>query len=85
MKKQDRRYGSVILRILISAAGLGLAAFGILGLKNGVWVYKTFSERYGRPTVAFVAEWIGLGLLLFLVGALPWEKWLERRNSRGKF
>jgi hypothetical protein len=57
-------------------------AFGLWCVKNGVWDYGTFSGRFGWPTVAFAADWIALGAISFLLGALPWANWLERRNRR---
>ena len=74
--------GSAVARIMLTLVGLGLVGFGALSLKNGVWVYWTFSQRFGRPTVIFAAQWIGLGVVFFLSGAIPWSKWLERWNRR---
>lgn len=67
-------------RVLLIVCGLGMIAFGVLYLHNDVWVYKALNQKFGRPTVVFPAEWIGLGAVFFLLGALPWSNWLERRN-----
>jgi len=67
-------------RILLIVCGLGMVVFGVLFSRSGVWAYVAFSQRFGRPTVVFSAEWIGLGVVFFLLGALPWSNWLERRN-----
>jgi len=80
--RRDNKNGSLVGRIMLAVAGVGLVGFGVLFLKSGVWMYKTFNFRFGTPSTAFPAAWIGLGILFFLLGALPWANWLERRNRR---
>jgi hypothetical protein len=72
--------GALIGGALLTLAGLGLIGFGVLFLKRGVWMYRTFNFRTGTSSIAFPAAWIGLGILFFLLGALPWPTWLDRKN-----
>jgi len=80
--RRDAGNGSLIGRVLLALAGVAMIGFGILFIKNGVWMYKTFDFRFGRPAIAYPAAWVGLGILFFVLGAVPWSDWLERRNRR---
>jgi len=80
--RRDDEKGSLVGRVLLALAGVALIGFAMLFMKNGVWMYKTFDFRFGRSAIAYPASWIGLGILFFVLGAVQWSDWLERRNRR---
>jgi hypothetical protein len=68
------------LRIIPMFIGLALMFLGIYGSRNGIVWWKSFSQRTGTVGVSSTADFIGFGALTFLIGAVPWNKFVGKRR-----
>ena len=69
------------LRALIAAFGLGMMCFGWYGLSHGVIAWSAYNARTGTFGVSTTFGLIGIGFVLLLIGAIPWEKLTGKRGE----
>lgn len=67
-------------RLILVLFGAALAAWGALFIHKRIEAYPTV-DRYGRPAIAFPGTRIGLGILLILIGVLPWGRIFRARKE----
>jgi hypothetical protein len=78
---QSRKRAHWLWRTIISLIGLFLIFVGISGYRNGIFWYFSNNPRTGAFGMAPSLGIAGLGSVIFLIGALPWESWLEKKNK----
>jgi len=61
-------------RLMFVILGAGSATLGILAIRQGFWWRSGFSAKLGRTGVAPMMDLIGIGILLILIGIIPWER-----------
>lgn len=84
MGQKSSRSGELIVRVLLAGFGLGLMLFGFFEYKHGYFWHVSFSERYGRAAFTPALSLMAFGLLVLLIGILPWQKisdWIEKRDA----
>lgn len=60
--------------LMLVILGAGSATLGILAIRQGIWWRSGFNARLGRVGIAPTADLIGIGILLILIGIIPWER-----------
>jgi hypothetical protein len=62
------------IRLLLVGVGSILSTLGIVGFKNGIlWIPK-LSQWFGRVTFTPTLSMVVFGLILVLIGLIPWGK-----------
>jgi hypothetical protein len=73
------------LRLLFIGLGSALSTIGIFGLKNGILWIPRINQRFGRVAFTPTATFLVFGLIILLIGVIPWgrpERDTKRKRGR---
>lgn len=82
-REEQTQKSSWQLRVFFALIGLLLLLPGVAALKNGaLWKTKATSGT-ATPGFETAVSFVGMGTILVLIGALPWN-WFSKRLERRK-
>jgi hypothetical protein len=70
------------LRLYLVVFGAVVAATGFAAIHMGYWWIARYNTRLGRPGFAPSLDFVFLGLIIVIIGLIPWPKSREPKRHR---